>query len=382
MSRPEVIESPVVQPAFEELTLFDHPSLFLLDENGVPSNHVDFAQLQPLVDKKAIRVNSHPDFPYDIYNYSATYSQRADRPDDPIIDHCRGLIVDRNSGLVVARPFSRMTELKEHEELPAGAKTVFEKLDGSLGVQYNGPDGELLMASRGSLIGKHALTGTELLQEYRDYPFDPELTYVWEIISPEYEHPVDYGDRQGIVLLGTIVTATGVERPLTDNLELPTVRKFEGDDFETAASMRALDWPNAEGFVALMEDGERAGERFKVKFPAYRWLTKEFNNEMEYYVFDKIRQGEKTATELIGWAPPSVRPMMRSYVGALQDKIDDAGGMTLRDLGRRKRSEFYSPKQRQAFGAAYNAMVRELLNTVVERPPKPRKARSMKSKRT
>jgi hypothetical protein len=211
-----------------------------------------------------------------------------------------------------------------------------------------------------------------MLQEYSGYNFDPELTYIWEMISPEDEHPVDYGNRSGIVLLGTIVTATGVEKPLPDDIDLPVVRKFEGEDFETAAAMRALDWQNSEGFVVRMEDGGHAGERFKVKFPGYRWLAKEFNGEMEYYVYDSIRSGSKKASELVGWAPPSVRPMMRGYVDALQGKIRVAGGEVLTELEALKKSETHSPKERQAFAAAYNALVRELLTTVVERPPKPR----------
>ncbi|HSD56330.1 MAG TPA: RNA ligase [Candidatus Saccharimonadales bacterium] len=355
-------------------TLFEYPSAFLPGDDGRPTNYVDFDQLRPLVEQRSVRVNSHPTLPYDIYNYAATHSQRTGIFEDPIIDDCRGLIVDRNTGLVVARPFQRMTQLKEHEELPEGTKTVFEKLDGSMGVQYVGPDGELLMSSRGSFTGSHAQRGTEMLQEYRNHPFDPELTYVWEMIAPEDEHPVDYGDHRGIVLLGTIVTATGVERPLSDDIDLPTVRTFEGEDFETAAAMRALDWENAEGFVARMEGGEHAGERYKVKFPGYRWLTKEFNGEMEYYVHSSIMSGSKKAAELIGWAPPSVRPMMIGYVDALQDKVRAAGGQILSDLEALKKSESHSPKERQAFAAAYNALVRELLTTVLKRPPKPRSA--------
>lgn len=364
--RDEVVDN------FEQPMLVEYPSLFVPDENGQPSNVVDFDQLQPLVDQKKVRKSEHPTFPYDIYSYSAIHSQRTGTPDDPLIDHCRGLIVDRNTGLIVARPFRRMTELPEHGDLPEGDKTVFEKLDGTMGVQYTGPNGELMMATRGSFTAKHAVAGTEMLQEYEGYPFDPELTYIWETISPEFEHPVDYGDRRGIVLLGTIVTATGVERPVPDDIDLPTVRKFEGEDFADAASMRALDWPNAEGFVVRMESGEQEGERIKVKFPAYRWLTKEFNGEMQHYVHTKISSGEKTATELMGWAAPSVRPMMRYYVDSLMDEVRNIGGAELSTLERRRRSPFLSDKERQRYGAAYNTMVRMILTQEVKRPPKPR----------
>lgn len=376
--------------AFEEPPLFEMPSPFMPGEFGEPpTNYVNIDALQPLIKSKAIRVRQHPDEPLDIINYQPMHAHRQGLAEDPIIDHCRGLIYNRETGLVIARPFSRMTELHDYEELPEGDQTVFEKLDGSLGVQYMNSEGEWRMASRNNFTHRHAEFGNQALQEVQQqlerenhfFKFNPDHTYLWEMIFPEGQHVVDYGDQRGIVLLGIIETATGVELPLPDQGEVPfhVVRQFTGEHFHSAKSMRELDFPNAEGFVVRMDSGPRAGERFKVKFPSYEIVRKDQKGLLEQYLFNEMRQG-RTVGDIMGKTPPSVRPLVHGYLARTEEKIRTAGGEALAALDAARKAEGVDDRLRQALSTGYNKIVGQLLlNGAVQRPESPRQAETRRS---
>ena len=75
---------------------------------------------------------------------------------------CRGLILD-DAGRVVARPFPKFFGPSEpdapavptHQEMEVTAK-----LDGSLGIAYTHPEGDVRLATRGSLASEQALEAT------------------------------------------------------------------------------------------------------------------------------------------------------------------------------------------------------------------------------
>jgi len=212
-----------------------------------------------------------------------------------------------------------MYELGADEQLPEGPFTAYEKLDGSMGVQYPTPEGPMI-ATRGNFIGRQAIRASRLLEPYRDFPFEPGVTPIWEIIYPQNRLVVDYGDRNEIVLIGLVETATGKEHPLPDQAEVPfpVVKSVEGA--ETADDLRALEVPNAEGYVVYMQD---SGLRYKVKFPAFGYLAAIRKGSMPYRVWKRLMLGE-SAEEYLASVPTGARDDVAAIVDDLQSKYAEA----------------------------------------------------------
>ena len=247
---------------------------------------IDLAQLQELRENRLVVTSDHPDYDLTVCNYTAKRAIRANEW-TPLLEICRGLIID-SEGTIVARPFPRMQEVRGDEPLPPGPFTAYEKLDGSMGIQYPTPEGPRI-ATRGSFVGRQAIRGSQLLEQYRDFPFEPGLTPLWEIIYPEGRLVIDYGERDEIVLIGLVETATGIERPLPAQADVPfpVAQAVRGP--QTADELRALEVPNAEGFVVRMEE---TGERYKVKFPAFDYLSSIRRGAMPYFAWHRLMQGE------------------------------------------------------------------------------------------
>jgi RNA ligase len=168
-----------------------------------------------------------------IYNYTAR--AQYERIWDDVTKACRGLIVDTSTGFVVARPFPKFFNLGEHDEatLPlSGAFEVSDKMDGSLGILYNSPEGPSI-ATRGSFASDQALHATQVFRErYASAHRIPEATYLFEIIFPNNRIVVDYGDTDDLVLLAVIDTATGADLPLPDNWPGPIAPRHRFNQFE------------------------------------------------------------------------------------------------------------------------------------------------------
>ncbi len=345
-------------------------SPFVLDSQGNATPQIDLDLLQHFIGQKAIRVGQHPDGDLTIHNYNARYLDVRDHDVHPLVGMSRGLILD-TQGNIIARPFSKLTELGEDDELPEGERSYFEKIDGTMLVQYTDAEGEIRAATRTSFDAKHAVAGTQLLQQYRDYPFDQNLTYVWEMVHPDLRNNliVNYGSRKDITLLGAIVTATGVEVPLPHKSEVPfpVVREFAGPLFESVSSIRALDWQNREGIVVRMDSGPQAGQRFKIKFPTFEFLTMEKHGEIEQWLYERLLRG-KSFSKSIGKAPESVQPMVIRHVRELDAKIEAASADIYAALAGEPVE--LSQRQQEALFAAKRLIQRMTAEALNIRPPR------------
>ena len=125
----------------------------------------DLEDLAQAIDGGYVRVQSHPDLPLRILNYTekATY----ERVWNPVTLTCRGLIVN-DSGKVVARPFRKFFNYGEPSApaLDLDAEVVVtDKCDGSLGILYPLGDGRYGVATRGSFTSVQAQHATKVWQE-------------------------------------------------------------------------------------------------------------------------------------------------------------------------------------------------------------------------
>ena len=182
---------------------------------------------------------------------------------------CRGLVVDGDQK-VLARPFEKFFDVSVTSQAPDTSVVVTEKLDGSLGVLYPGPEG-LAITTRGDPNGWQSSAATTLWRErYHGFTAPEGVTLLFEIILPENRVVIDYGKRRDLVLLAAIDIATGQDVPLPVDWDGPSVKRYRGSDGTLAELVaRAERSGNREGFVLFWP---AEGIRAKVKLVEYRRL--------------------------------------------------------------------------------------------------------------
>lgn len=209
----------------------------------------------------------------------------------------RGLIINANTGEVVARAFDKIynwMERKRHTE--AALVRVAEKLDGSLGVLYR-DEGIYKIATRGSFESYQAQWATQFLQAFDLSTLPNEYTLLFEIVYPANRIIVDYGKRQELILLGARNRFTGDYVPFEQveawakeyGFPLPTIYEFNSVA-ELVSTLATLD-ASHEGFMAEFADGQRfkfKSERYKELQQALAGLT--FKNILAAYQDGTIEQ--------------------------------------------------------------------------------------------
>lgn len=203
---------------------------------------------------------------------------------DDVTMQCRGLIVNRVTGQLLARPFKKFFNVSEHvakgRQVPESTPKVYEKLDGSLGVLYWLNDMPMI-ATRGSFESDQSQWATEHIRKWDTAllnALDTTLTYLFEIIYPANRVVVLY-NWSGLSLLGAVSTDSAAEySPDECEQKLREAgvtdfpwRKPAEVPFTDPASLVAEDVDNAEGYILHWPD---EGLRLKVKFPEYIRLHK------------------------------------------------------------------------------------------------------------
>ena len=120
-----------------------------------------------------------------LFNY--TPETQFSRDWDSITLASRGIIFEKDSGSIIARPFGKFFNMEEHaqegmEPIPNEDFEVYEKVDGSLGILYY-YDGKWRINTRGSFESEQARYANEvLLPKYDISNLDKSKTYLFEII--------------------------------------------------------------------------------------------------------------------------------------------------------------------------------------------------------
>lgn len=176
--------------------------------------------------------------------------------------------------------------------------TVAEKMNGALGVTYIAPDGTAQISTKGSFTSVEAGIGSNILQKYDEKKLGKFLnthmknsTPLFEIISPDRPHPVDYGDMEDVILLGTVDKRTGKWTPIDENHKLVQEFGFQIPEKQPATTLReALALPykqNTEGMVVTTTDPQGKQKMYKVKPEEYHKLRS---------AFYKIKKGKVSET--------------------------------------------------------------------------------------
>jgi len=216
-----------------------------------------------------LRSQIHPTLPITIWNY--TQKTQFEGFWDIVTILCRGLVVD-GEGNIVARPFKKFFNIEENKHKPTNEFDVYEKMDGSLGIYFN-YKGQWILATRGSFTSDQALKGIEILKKYNTSHFDPNNTYLFEIIYPENRIVVDYGNEEKMVLLGEIANITGFEYPIEKHTKygIDVVKKYNGISDYSALKHQVNH--NAEGFIIRFKNGDRCKIKGEEYIRLHRIMT-------------------------------------------------------------------------------------------------------------
>lgn len=278
---------------------------------------LDPSELATMLDEGYIQVRHHPDYPYAIYCY--TKKAMFDRVWNNSTMTCRGLIINEETGEVLARPFKKFFNYGEPNAAmfsPFDWVTVYDKVDGSLGIAYETPEGPAI-ATKGSFTSEQAQHATELLRaNYGLYQTDDYCTDLFEIIYPENRIVLDYGEIDELRYLGSVVVHSGDNYwngLLIGHYGIPKNHFLDSGPFYQLEL--DLNRPNAEGFVLLNDD---TGDRLKMKQEDYLELHKVMTGLNERQLWEWLSEG-KHQTEIVAELPEE----MHNWANEIIDKITD-----------------------------------------------------------
>lgn len=259
----------------------------------------------------------HPEFgELAIYNYSprCQYENRWNE----VTKLTRGLIVNQDDGRVIARGFQKF--FNYGDEANTGALSpdmpvmgVFDKIDGSLGIQYETPDGRQAIATRGSFASEQAIHATEWLRRAGLDVMPTGITsWLWEIVYPGNRIVIDYGGRDELVHLGSVRLDDGAFS--RTGVGAAVAGKFEAETLRDALSLPPR--KNAEGVVVWFDEHRAV----KIKQADYVELHRIVSNLSEKEVWRQLRAGtfhefaENLPDEFHQWARDTAAPLNERFL--------------------------------------------------------------------
>ncbi|AGY47134.1 RNA ligase and tail fiber protein attachment catalyst [Clavibacter phage CN1A] len=178
---------------------------------------MDYAELGDRLLRQDIRSQTHPEFnDLVILNYTEAFVFKREEW-TPTMLAARGLIYNRETGEVLARPFAKFFNYGDTNapeiDLNQPLYWAGNKEDGSLGIGYVRPDGKAAIATRGSFDSEQArhATGRLTLVQAMHIKGANKLgkTLLYEIVYPENRIVLNYGDVDKLFPLGRIKNKTG-----------------------------------------------------------------------------------------------------------------------------------------------------------------------------
>lgn len=249
---------------------------------------------------------------------------------DRVTELCRGLVVDWNSGEVIARPFRKFFNLETSyrpetfkANLPATEPEVTRKMDGSLGILFR-YENEVQFATRGSFGSAQARWATKFFAaNYRD-EFPRGWTPLFEIIYPENRIVLRY-DRSELVLLAMVNIDTGEEMPHAElshysaKCGTPVVELLNGKSLD---EMPLENTPNEEGYVLTWHQQGTSPLKLKVKFSDYVRIHRMVTGLSLKAMWEMMRDGI-TLEQEFGDLPDHFKIWADLHIGRIKSKYSE-----------------------------------------------------------
>lgn len=252
----------------------------------------DFKELDKLTEEGYLRKVISPCGKLMLYNY--TDKCTFDRHWNEHTLNSRGTVYEISTGKVVAKAFPKFFNFGELDELNQGFVlgsedfTVYEKMDGSLGIVYY-YDGEWRVNTRGSFTSDQATKGKEILYRWSGLnSLYKERTYLVEIIYPENRIIVDYKDSESLVLLAAYDGNVEVPVEEADVFEFfePCPVYYVNNIKHLQEHLETLGY-NEEGYVVKLGNGYRV----KFKSAEYLRLARIMSNMSPLAFWEKMENG-------------------------------------------------------------------------------------------
>jgi RNA ligase len=277
--------------------------------------------MQHDIENGLIKITKHPAFPLDIYNYTerAQYSKKWNKATTA----SRGLIVHRNTGEIIARPFAKFFNYEERPNSIGLTDPVLvtDKMDGSLGIMYQAVPGSKTVpriATRGSFMSDQAKHASNVLGErYPDFYPREGYTYLFEIVYPENRIVLDYGDTDDLFLLGAVEIETGkvIAPQMLPDWRGPRVGTLTAQTFQEALSIG----PRA-GKEGLVVRSLNTDTMVKIKQEDYIRLHRIVTGLNQRTVWEMLKDGlnpyEGIPDELHDWVSNIAANLQAAFDGA------------------------------------------------------------------
>lgn len=239
---------------------FEELEKFIADH----SNWIELLQQIPYSLKRIQYVPFAPDWVTLMYSCKSDMSL-------PVVQQCRGTVVDRKSGKIICAPFVKFFNHNEPYAAVLSGKLIgTEKMDGWL-IKMFKYNGQVYYATNGSLdVAHNADVFNELYKAVGDASWQKQLpegwTLMFELISPATHIICDYNETK-LFFIG----ARNAEGDEQDIYKIDWVPYSKPDKIEFASYDAALEYldrhnqDNREGIVLVDENFNRV----KMKFRSY-----------------------------------------------------------------------------------------------------------------
>jgi len=281
----------------------------------------DLKEFEQLVSQGYLRKSEKGD----LVLYGYTDKTTFDRHWTQFTKVARGLILHRETGEVVAKPFPKFFNLGEMEEisvdklpLSLGYK-AYEKADGSLGIIFN-YQGYWNVATRGSFYSEQSQVAQTMLKQYNLAAVPSNITLLAEIIYPENKIIVNYNGQRKLVLLGAFDRETGEEvapeqvEKYASMMFMEHAKKYDLT-IEQMIQMQKTMPKDQEGFVVRFNNGLRV----KIKGDEYLRIAKMISTMSPISFWESMEKGV-VKREYLAQLPEEFRNEFEPIVKQLEDQ--------------------------------------------------------------
>ena len=301
-----------------------------------------------MVDDGYISVQSHPDDPdLKVMNYSRAAQYEGKWND--ATKNARGLMIrsardDFGDAVVVERPWKKfftLSQIRNDDGTPGWAlgdeeensssvpteldrldfsapANVTDKMDGSMGILYEAPDGKLAIATKGSFRSDQAVMYTKMLRENTKYydaakqlrDKNTNTTFVFELIGKDNQIVVPY-DENDITFIGAVDRNDGKYHTVTEyseiwskNKGLTTTEVMPANNLQEALSLP--DREGREGVVVMIQSDDLDKQmQIKIKQEDYLKLHRVLYSTSVKNIVELAQTG--TYEEKMGVVPKKMR---------------------------------------------------------------------------